>query len=124
VGYFNTFNSLAKDKAEELAEVVPPPLLGLEQREEMFDWISDHSAAVAGISRASIAGVSHDSEACKEEGSCMVCFSVAVTVQLGSCSIWRNWLNMVKTLVDGLSSSKVCNVLGGIAKFVPFLECC
>ena len=43
-----TFNSTSKEKMEELAAVVPPLLSGVEQSEEILEWIWDNFSAVAG----------------------------------------------------------------------------
>ena len=47
-GYINALNQLSNAKSEELASVLPPPLSGVEQSEEMLEWIWDNFAAVAG----------------------------------------------------------------------------
>ena len=42
------FNDTPKEKVEELAAVVPPPLSGVEQSEDILEWFWNNFSAVAG----------------------------------------------------------------------------
>ncbi|KAL2005904.1 hypothetical protein VTN00DRAFT_10397 [Thermoascus crustaceus] len=48
VGYMEAFRRLSEEKLMTLAKVVPPNLIGVEQSEEMLEWIWDNFSAVAG----------------------------------------------------------------------------
>lgn len=50
-GYISAFNELSKDKAHELASVLPPPLSGVEQSVEILEWIWNSFSAVGKYSR-------------------------------------------------------------------------
>lgn len=47
-GYIAAFDTLPKDEAEKYASVVPPSLSGVEQSEEVLEWIWENFSAVAG----------------------------------------------------------------------------
>ncbi|MCJ1254541.1 hypothetical protein MMC24_002356 [Lignoscripta atroalba] len=47
-GYIATFNELSKNETEAHAKVVPPLLSGVEQSEEILEWIWGNFSAVAG----------------------------------------------------------------------------
>lgn len=47
-GYMEAFKQLSEEKLTALAKVVPPNLIGVEQSEEMLEWIWDNFSAVAG----------------------------------------------------------------------------
>ncbi|KAI4127014.1 MAG: hypothetical protein LQ338_003427 [Usnochroma carphineum] len=47
-GYIDGYNQLPQDQIEQLASVVPPNLSGVEQSEEMLEWIWNNFSAVAG----------------------------------------------------------------------------
>lgn len=42
------FGELSRDKIETKAKVKPPPLSGVEQSEEILEWIWENFSAVAG----------------------------------------------------------------------------
>ncbi len=42
------FNDTPKENVEELAAVVPPPLSGVEQSEDILEWFWNNFSAVAG----------------------------------------------------------------------------
>lgn len=47
-GYINAYSKLSQAEAEERTSVVPPPLAGVEQTEDMLEWIWNNFSAVAG----------------------------------------------------------------------------
>ncbi|KAJ9649503.1 hypothetical protein H2199_000278 [Coniosporium tulheliwenetii] len=47
-GYMAAFNELKKDELAALAKVMPPTFSGVEQSEEMLEWIWNNFSAVAG----------------------------------------------------------------------------
>lgn len=47
-GYTAAFNNLTKDQVEAYASVVPPPLSGVEQSEQLLEWIWNNFSAVGG----------------------------------------------------------------------------
>lgn len=42
------YNSLSQNEIDSFAKVNPPNLSGVEQSEDMMEWIWDHFSAVAG----------------------------------------------------------------------------
>ena len=42
------FNSTPREKTEDLAAIIPPLLSGVEQSEEILEWIWNNFSAVAG----------------------------------------------------------------------------
>lgn len=48
LGYTKAYNELNQNQRSSLAEVVPPTLSGIEQSEEILQWIWNHFAAVGG----------------------------------------------------------------------------
>lgn len=47
-GYMEAFRQLSEEKLTSLVKVIPPHLIGVEQSEEMLEWIWDNFSAVAG----------------------------------------------------------------------------
>ncbi|KAF2267886.1 hypothetical protein CC78DRAFT_530323 [Lojkania enalia] len=47
-GFMDAFNSSSNEELKQLASVLPPPFTGVEQSEEMLEWIWDNFSAVAG----------------------------------------------------------------------------
>jgi len=47
-GYMDSWNKKSKDEIAEIAKIVPPGLSGVEQSEEMLQWIWENFSAVAG----------------------------------------------------------------------------
>ncbi|KAL6718344.1 hypothetical protein ACLMJK_004433 [Lecanora helva] len=47
-GYIAAFNQLSTEQAQAYASVVPPPLSGIEQSEDVLQWIWENFAAVSG----------------------------------------------------------------------------
>lgn len=43
-----TYNAMGKDELSALSKVVPPTFTGVEQSEEMLEWIWENFSAVAG----------------------------------------------------------------------------
>lgn len=48
IGYMAAYNALSRDEISALTKNNPPGLGGVEQSEEMLEWIWDHFSAVAG----------------------------------------------------------------------------
>jgi hypothetical protein len=44
----NAWNKKSKDEIADIAKIVPPGLSGVEQSEEMLQWIWENFSAVAG----------------------------------------------------------------------------
>lgn len=61
------FGELSRDKIETKAKVKPPPLSGVEQSEEILEWIWENFSAVAGTSQPLNAGVSSYSHKLRED---------------------------------------------------------
>jgi hypothetical protein len=47
-GYMHSYNSKSKEELVKLAQKVPPNLIGVEQSEEVLQWIWENFSAVAG----------------------------------------------------------------------------
>jgi len=47
-GYMHSYNSMSKEELVKLAQKVPPNLIGVEQSEEVLQWIWENFSAVAG----------------------------------------------------------------------------
>ena len=47
-GYMHSYNSKSKEELAGLAKRVPPNLIGVEQSEEVLQWVWENFSAVAG----------------------------------------------------------------------------
>jgi len=47
-GYMASYEEMSRDELEELTKVMPPKFFGVEQSEELLEWVWSHFSAVAG----------------------------------------------------------------------------
>src|SRR5258708_4622170 len=47
-GYLHSYNSKSKEELTQLSKRIPPGLLGVEQSQEMLQWIWENFSAIAG----------------------------------------------------------------------------
>ena len=131
-GYINAYNKLSKDEMEAYASVVPPNLSGVEQSEEVLEWIWHNFSAVAGdqpsfecwrwSTSISIAVASADCPIATQKeyhlheillsGWGMPIGELFDLEELAeTCKRVSRWSFFV--------SSEVCNVPGGVARYEP-----
>ena len=82
-GFMSAFQEKSKDDIEALAQVMPPNLGGVEQTEEVLEWIWNHFSAVAG---------DHPSFECYRMSCSLACNSLSIHVH---CSIITDRLDCV-----------------------------
>ena len=107
-----TFNETPKAKIEKLAAVVPPLLSGVEQSEEILEWIWNHFSAVAGDQPSFECWPTQKDwllhEILLSGWGCPIGELFDLEKLAEHCKIPSRWSFFV--------SSEVCNVPGGVAR--------
>lgn len=129
-GYLDGYNRLPQDEIEQFATVVPPHLSGVEQSEEVLEWIWNNFSAVAGdqpsfecwrkrrklSARAPLTNIA----ATRKEWALHEVLLAGFGMPVGELFDLEEISNYCKTSNrwSFFLTSEVCNVPGGVARYV------
>ncbi|KAI4117971.1 MAG: hypothetical protein LQ345_001898 [Seirophora villosa] len=110
-GYLDGYNRLPQDEIEQFATVVPPHLSGVEQSEEVLEWIWNNFSAVAGDQP------SFECWPTRKEWALHEVLLAGFGMPIGELFDLEELANYCKTSNrwSFFLTSEVCNVPGGVA---------
>ncbi|KAM0797231.1 hypothetical protein BDR22DRAFT_882285 [Usnea florida] len=121
-GYIAALNKMSKDQAEAYASVVSPTLSGVEQSEEMLEWIWNHFSAVDTDAFSAGDQPSFECWQSQREWHLHEILLSGWGLPTGELLDLENLSKHCKAVNrwSFFVSSEVCNVPGGVARYTSF----